>query len=92
MTSRDLPSNVTVRKRAQARKSSPQKYHISAAQTMDVEEALHLVFGEGLDGLDSGEETDIEEDPDFPLPEHSDSECSEPGADDIQSSDTEGRN
>ena len=58
---------------------------------MDVE-ALHLVFGEGPDGLDSGEETDIEEDPDFPLPDHSDSECSEPGDDiDIQSSDTEGR-
>jgi len=34
---------------------------------MNAEEALNLVFGEGLDGLDSGEETDIEEDPDFPL-------------------------
>ena len=58
---------------------------------MNAEEALHLVFGEGLDGLDSGEETDIEEDPDFPLPEHSDSECSEDDISDIQSSDTEGR-
>ena len=30
---------------------------------MNAEEALNLVFREGLDGLDSGEEVDIEEDP-----------------------------
>ena len=51
---------------------------ISAVQIMNAEEALDLVFGEGLDGLDSGEEIDIEEDPAFPLPEDSDSEWSEP--------------
>jgi len=42
---------------------------------MNAGEALNLVIGEGLDGLDSGEETDIEEDPDFPLPDPFDSEC-----------------
>ena len=58
---------------------------------MNAEEALNLVFGEGLDGLDSGEEVDIEEDPEFPLPEHSDSEWSESesGSDSL-SSDSEG--
>lgn len=58
---------------------------------MNAEEALDLVFGEGLDGLDSGEEIDIEEDPAFPLPEDSDSEWSEPeDGSDFQSSDSDG--
>ena len=34
---------------------------------------LNLVFGEGFDGLDPEEEVDIEEDPEYPLPEYSDS-------------------
>ena len=55
---------------------------------MNAEEALNLVFGKGLDGLDSGEEVDIKEDPKFPLPEYSGSEWSE--SSDILSSDSEG--
>ena len=58
---------------------------------MNSEEALNLVFGEGLDGLDSGEEVDVEEDPEFPLPEYSDSVWSESEAgSDVLSSDSEG--
>ena len=44
---------------------------------MNAEEALHLVFGEGLEGLDSGDESEIDEDPAFPLPDPSHSSSDE---------------
>ena len=45
---------------------------------MNAEEALHLVFGEGLESLDSGDESEIDEDPDFPLPDSSSDEETDP--------------
>ena len=46
---------------------------------LTADQALEMVFLDGIEDLDSGGELDIEEDPDFPLP-HSDSE---PEADDL---------
>ena len=46
---------------------------------LTADQALEMVFLDGMEDLDSGGELDIEEDPDFPLP-HSDSE---PEADDL---------
>ena len=40
---------------------------------LTADQALEMVFLDGMEDLDSGGELDIEEDPDFPLP-HSDSE------------------
>ena len=48
-----------------------------SAVIMNAEEALHLVFGEGLEGLDSGDESEIDEDPAFPLPDPSHSSSDE---------------
>ena len=45
---------------------------------MNAEEALHLVFGEGLESLDSRDECEIDEDPDFPLPDSSSDEETDP--------------
>lgn len=46
---------------------------------LTADQALEMVFLDGMEDLDSGGELDIEEDPDFPLP-HS---HSEPEADDL---------
>ena len=40
---------------------------------LTADQALEMVFLDGMEDLDPGDELDIEEDPDFPLP-HSDSE------------------
>ena len=38
----------------------------------DTDEALGMVLGEGLEAFDSGSESEIEEDEEFPLPSESD--------------------
>ena len=38
---------------------------------------MHLASGEGLEGLDSGDESEIDEDPAFPLPDPSHSSSDE---------------
>jgi len=48
----------------------------------DTDEALGMVLGEGLEAFDSGSESEIEEDEEFPLPsesdEHTDSDNEDP--------------
>ena len=48
----------------------------------DTDEALGMVLGEGLEAFDSGSESEIEEDEEFPLPsesdEHTDSDSEDP--------------
>ena len=44
---------------------------------LTADEALDLFFMDGFGDLDSGGELDIEEDPEFPLPHHSDSDNSD---------------
>ena len=39
-----------------------------------VDETLEMLLGEGLQEIDSGDESDIEEDPEFPFPHESDEE------------------
>ena len=39
-------------------------------------QALEMMFQDGMEDLDSGGELDIEEDPNFPLPQDSDSDTS----------------
>ena len=36
-----------------------------------VDETLQMLLGEGLQDIDSGDESDIEEDPEFPFPHES---------------------
>ena len=48
----------------------------------DTDEALGMVLGEGLEAFDSGSESEIEDDEEFPLPsesdEHTDSDSEDP--------------
>ena len=37
-----------------------------------VDETLEMLVGEGLEDIGSGDESDIQEDPEFPLPHESD--------------------
>lgn len=62
-----LPNTSTV---AESHKSAA----MARSAKFTVDEMLEMLLGEGLQEIDSGDESDIEEDPEFPLPHEPDEE------------------